>query len=325
MFKDLKRGGMMKSILILPHIKIQNANAISGIVYGFPAVTHFLGFVHALSRELNAKLGLQLEGCGIICHDYQLKTQKVSYGNSVFSQQKHPLTEEGKSPSFNEEGQIHLDISLVIACNFTRDDFDFNATSNSENEKAFTALIDQLVLTKRLAGGTIVQMDPSEFHEVGEDEKEIQTFCRKIQKRLLPGFVLLDRSDLFQKYLSDNQVSPLQAMLEFYALKWKAEQIVSEEPSESKKAKWELIPKPHTGWIIPIQAGYKAISDLYGAGEVANARDPTIPFRFVEPVYGLGEWRSVHRIKHIESMIWKYRTEKDFYVCSITEENEELI
>jgi CRISPR-associated protein Csy2 len=40
-----ERKGMNQYILI-ERIKVQNANAIAGFTWGFPAITHFLGFVH---------------------------------------------------------------------------------------------------------------------------------------------------------------------------------------------------------------------------------------------------------------------------------------
>ncbi|WP_205619382.1 type I-F CRISPR-associated protein Csy2 [Salinivibrio socompensis] len=32
----------MAQYLLLKHIEVQNANAIAGLTYGFPAITHFL-------------------------------------------------------------------------------------------------------------------------------------------------------------------------------------------------------------------------------------------------------------------------------------------
>ena len=42
--------------LLLPNLRVQNANAISGpFSWGFPAPSAFTGFVHALSRKLWAR------------------------------------------------------------------------------------------------------------------------------------------------------------------------------------------------------------------------------------------------------------------------------
>ncbi|MGL5336624.1 MAG: type I-F CRISPR-associated protein Csy2, partial [Enterovibrio sp.] len=42
------------NVLILPHLKIHNANALSSpFTIGFPAMTAWLGFMRALERKLN--------------------------------------------------------------------------------------------------------------------------------------------------------------------------------------------------------------------------------------------------------------------------------
>jgi len=44
-----------KRLLLLPHLKVHNANALSSpFTIGFPAMTAWLGAVHALQRKLNA-------------------------------------------------------------------------------------------------------------------------------------------------------------------------------------------------------------------------------------------------------------------------------
>ncbi len=45
----------MKNILLIPRIKIHNANALSSpYTIGFPAMTAWLGAVHALERKMKA-------------------------------------------------------------------------------------------------------------------------------------------------------------------------------------------------------------------------------------------------------------------------------
>ncbi|MGA8165033.1 MAG: type I-F CRISPR-associated protein Csy2 [Waddliaceae bacterium] len=317
----------MKSLLILPRIKVKNANAISGITYGFPAVTHFLGYAHTLSRELEAERRrsrefkaereLKLGGCGIVCHDFQIHAHKTEHwGDYNFSLTRNPLTEEGKSESFNEEGRIHMEVSLVIECDFTSDDFDFSTDDASQDIQKFIELVSRLATPKRLAGGIITGMSPVKFHEIPEIENKAWPFYPKELNRLLPGFVLCDQSDNFKHYLSENpKINTFEALLDFYTLKSRS-LTPKEKGFESDNVKWNLIPKLFRGWIVPIQVGYKAISPLYEKGEVACARDMNVPFRFVEAVYGLGEWVGLHRIKDIGSIIWRYHYEQDMYVCS---------
>lgn len=308
----------MKSLLILPHIKVENANAISGLLYGFPSVTNFLGYVHAISRDLEkheATSRIKLGGCAIVCHHHQIQAYRAgSGGEYMFSLTRNPLTKEGDTAPFNEEGRVRMEVSIIVECNFTANDFDFGA--EDEDPKKFVELVYQLAVVKRLAGGYITDMRPVEYHEVPTDEEKIQSFFRKTLYKMLPGFVLCDKAKFFEKYLSENSSQgALESLLEFCTLKSRAVPS-SKEGASSEKVKWEQIPKPCGGWVVPIQTGYRAISPLYEAGKVACARDPNVPFRFVEPIYGLGEWISPHRINDIESTIWRYQSDQNYYVCA---------
>ena len=46
-------NGVSKALLVLPRLRIQNANAISSpLTWGFPAITAFTGLMTALKRRL---------------------------------------------------------------------------------------------------------------------------------------------------------------------------------------------------------------------------------------------------------------------------------
>ncbi|PUZ78445.1 type I-F CRISPR-associated protein Csy2, partial [Acinetobacter baumannii] len=46
----------MRHFLLIPHLKLHNANAMSSpYTIGFPAMTAWLGAVHALQRKLQTK------------------------------------------------------------------------------------------------------------------------------------------------------------------------------------------------------------------------------------------------------------------------------
>jgi CRISPR-associated protein Csy2 len=60
---------------------------------------------------------------------------------------------------------------------------------------------------------------------------------------------------------------------------------------------------------------------------VADARDTTTPFRFVESVYSIGQWVSPHRLTDVNDLLWYgqyddanclYRCRNDFVVSSLT-------
>jgi CRISPR-associated protein Csy2 len=38
---------------------------------------------------------------------------------------------------------------------------------------------------------------------------------------------------------------------------------------------------------------------------VAGARDPGIPFCFVESVYSIGQWISPHRLNDVKDLLWE--------------------
>ncbi|EQD77973.1 CRISPR-associated Csy2 family protein [mine drainage metagenome] len=78
---------------------------------------------------------------------------------------------------------------------------------------------------------------------------------------------------------------------------------------------WGIRKRP--GWLVPLPIGYAALSSLYPAGEVENARDDSTPFRFVESLYSLGQWVSPHRLENLQQLLWhvKSEPEKGIYQC----------
>jgi CRISPR-associated protein Csy2 len=78
---------------------------------------------------------------------------------------------------------------------------------------------------------------------------------------------------------------------------------------------WEIRRKP--GWLVPLPIGYAGISPLYAPGEVANSRDDSTPFRFVESLYSLGQWISPHRLDTIEQLLWTQESDPEagLYRC----------
>ncbi|MDR3578831.1 MAG: type I-F CRISPR-associated protein Csy2 [Oryzomonas sp.] len=304
----------MDALLILRNIKVENANTIAGLTWGFPAISNFLGFVHALSRKLPAELKLKLDGCGVISHNRQiLSHQPRGWGDHVFALTRNPLTKEEKSPAFNEEGRMHMTVSLLIPIAGILDD--------SSEPKMLGQVIEQLALSLRLAGGTIINIGAVEILEPPEDYEELQLFYRKQLRKLLPGFALVQCSDLLAEHTGrcvtqDSHAEPLDAWLDFSAIKFQAE-LPDGVVDEQTPAEWRYVPKPDCGWLVPMATGYRGISDLYESGQVARSRDSTTPFRFVESVYSVGEWISPHRTTDLKQLIWCYHSEPEtgWYMC----------
>lgn len=314
----------MKAILILHHVKVENATAITGLTYGFPSMSAFLGYTHALSRTLQSKHGLSLGGCGVVCHSHQLQAYRPSpWEDYRFTMTRNPLTKEGNTPSFVEEGRMHMDVSLVIECDFNADKFDFGAGSIEQDVAHFEEYILNLAQTRRLAGGTIQRIRRVEFIELRDDD--IPSNIRKQLLRLLPGFALVDRTELLQEHYQHLiQQAPdtelVDAWLDFIAIKYRASVDPHGQPDENGMiadghCEWDIVPKPANGYLVPMATGFKAISPLYEAGEVVGCRDPNVPFRFVEAAYGIGQWISPHRLTGINDLIWRYHVEDDWYIC----------
>jgi CRISPR-associated protein Csy2 len=316
----------MRSILLLERIRVENANAISGMTWGFPAVTNFLGFTHALSRFVQQKYGLKLGGCGIICHWHQVKAYRPNgRGEYVFGLSRNPLVKKGKdfvTAPFNEEGKMHMEVSLIIESDFDYYALPAETGNDDEDIKLFTQQLRNKILTLRLAGGTIQEFGRVQFEQIPESQEERPSWTRRKLLRLLPGFALVDRSELLAQHfqhLKEQQPDTelLDAWMDFSALKYRAipDPDITGEPDEETPATWEREPNPAKGYLVPIVTGYQAISPLYEPGEVAHTRDSTTPFRFIESVYGVGQWVSPHRVKNLDHLIWRYEKKDTGYFC----------
>ena len=308
----------MSCYIILSHVQVQSANCIAGITYGFPAITSFLGFVRALSIKLQRSHNITLEGCAVIAHNHHLLTYKVdAYSNLFFTQTKNPAAGQyqqkniGSAPPVIEEGKMHLTMSLLMEC---------QGFSGTDDDKInLEEHIKKLSLTHRLAGGVITDIKQVVYENIQDDKSASR--CRR---RLMPGFILMDRShyltEHFETLRHENpNAEIIDAWLDFYSIKYQSEAQLDEdeeEVSKKTKAKWHKVDKPRPGYLIPLMTGYQAISDLYPAGTVKNTRDNETPFRFTEAVYGIGEWLSPHRLTSLESAIWRYHYEEEnYYLC----------
>lgn len=296
---------MSDQYLILKNIRINNANAIAGFTYGFPAVTHFLGYVHALSRKLQLSHDIRLDDVGIMCHQSQVHAYRESnYEPYSFALTRNPLTKDGKTAPINEEGRMHLTVSLVIRAK------GINTVSEQATKDQCHA-IKSLAEKHKLAGGRITSIDGCTLSK---------NDCHKrILRSLLPGFVLVERSDLLREKNEKND-NLLENWLDFSALKFEA----TDEPlSDSDgKVKWQQVAKAK-GYLVPIQIGYKQITPTYNPGEVANVRDRETPVSFVEGIHSIGEWiGSPSRLDSLQQIMWQYHYQQPFYVCRTQQPTE---
>ena len=90
----------MKRILLIPRIKIHNANALSSpYTIGFPAMTAWLGATHAFERKLKETefSEVQLKSMAVVCHSIDLQTYKGTgdFDHSIIGT-ANPLVENKK-------------------------------------------------------------------------------------------------------------------------------------------------------------------------------------------------------------------------------------
>ena len=310
----------MSQYIILSHINVQNANTIAGLTWGFPAITHFLGFTHALSRKLTDTHNLQLEGCAVVSHQVQNKVYQPSkYADYEFLQSKNPpvlAKHKSDSPPIIEEGKMNLTVSLILAVKNTL------AISNEEVARLETHIHDACC-QMRLAGGTVLSIKKLKFVSASTEE-ENKKALHIIKRLTMPGFVLIDRSPYLQNHFEDIKhqaysAQLLDAWLDFIALRYQAVSKLDDDNQvldESTPAEWEYQPKPQGGYLVPLMVGYKAISKRYAPNELLNTRDTEMSTRFVEPIHSIGEWKSIHRIVSASDAIWCYQYDDPWYLCT---------
>lgn len=300
-----------RALLLVPHLQVQNANAISSpMTWGFPGITAFVGLMAALERKLGAAAGLQFNGVGVVCHHFEAQTHR-GYTHS-FHLSRNPVRKDGSTAGIVEEGRIHLDISLV---------FDVSLSSQVADDAARQQLaqtVADLLATMRIAGGSVIAphsprsrraLQPQLRLEAEDPQQQADEFA-KLSRRLLPGFALVARDDLLQTH-QNAQPAPataLDAWLDLSRINTRAVRVpVPMSPAQQgetpdERIEWQRDARP--GWLVPIPVGYAALSELHPAGSVAQARDATTPLRFVESVFSIGQWISPHRLRNAAQLIW---------------------
>lgn len=299
-------------LLILPHLRIQNANAISSpLTHGFPSITAFLGLMWALERKLAGTYPALFDGVGVICHDFDEQVTEGGY-TRAFRLTRNPVDKDGTTAAIVEEGRIHLDITLVFGIG---DDI---VNRSDEERDVFAREVADIVSQMRVAGGSVLPSTrPSwqsrpQLVSIPQDAEEAVKQFRQLRRRWLPGFALVCRDDLLQQrtsalQASDPAATALDAWLDLSRFNWRpqpadATDTASHEAGSKAQVEWRH--DRREGWIVPIPVGYGALSELYPAGTVANARDSHTPFRFVESLYSIGQWISPHRLGSWRDLLW---------------------
>lgn len=295
----------MKRILLIPKIKVQNANALSSpYTIGFPAMTAWLGAVHALERKLKASTykQLQFKSMAVVCHNIDLQTHKGTgdYVHSIIST-GNPLDKNGNRASFIEEARCHLTVSLVIECEGL----------GLINYDDFTQDVDhQFRGNMKLAGGDVLDLATPTLPEINDE-----VGLRKLTRQLMPGHCLIERRDLMQQAMEDGQ-DAIDALLDHLKIFNQCEQ------DDQGQITWSSHRK-EPGWIVPIATGFHGIIDV---GQAENQRDVDTPHRFAESIVTLGQFVMPYRINDLDNMLWHYHNdlENNLYLCQQNKPTTEI-
>lgn len=307
----------IRHLLVLPRLRVQNANAISSpMTWGFPAMSAFVGLMHALERKLLEELDLQFEGVGVICHSHQAQVTSEGY-TRAFHLTRNPVDKSGNTAAILEEGRIHLELTLVFAV-------DGAACEREDQQKTGVAEeIAEIVQGMRIAGGSVLPPLPNTrrrqrpFMVSLDNDSDVRAKqFRNLRSRCLPGFALVGRDDLLHSRLQemreeDPKASRLDAWLDLSRLNHvcRREARTDDQSETHETVHWEIRQRP--GWLVPIPVGFGALTRLYEPGEVARTRDNSTPFRFVESLYSIGQWVSPHRLDRPEQLLWYVANDLD--------------
>ena len=317
---------MTQAILVLPHLRIQNANAIgSPLTHGFPSITAFTGLMWALERKLaQAGVPLRLHGVGVVCHHHQ---EQVTQGYvRSFNLTRNPVDKDGSTAAIVEEGRMHLQITLVLSVSEkpTPGTPAALVQGNEAQLKNWAAQAGDILAGMRVAGGSVLptRRVPGQrvlpwMAIVPDDPVAAAKEFQRWRRHWLPGFALVGRDDLLAQRLQHLRTTQADATLLdawLHAARFNLVPVPLEDGAFAKDGavQWaDPQRKKGSGWIVPIAVGYAALEPTaHPAGQVRNARDASVPLRFVESVYSLGEWISPHRLRSLPELLWHAETDE---------------
>ena len=148
----------MEELLSIEDIDVTNASAWNGIMIGTPAITAFMGAVHALERKLR-HFGCKFDGLAIGVKEYEMREKyhasldkNGNIEHERYLNVSRPLevmqsaTDKRKmNPPVMNQAYIDLKLHFLIKGNFC----------NLENKKDYLQAVGNIFRTLRVAGGVI--------------------------------------------------------------------------------------------------------------------------------------------------------------------------
>jgi len=296
----------VRRFLLLKNIEVQNANALSSpYTVGFPAMTAWLGFVHALQRHVQKQEQCKFNSAAIVCHKLNMQTFADKDANRLIMSKNPPSTridkglienEKAKNKPFIPEAACHLKVSLLI---------EHDVVQKNEID-ALCESVKAILPTMRIAGGDILTSGAVKDESVDEDE---EGELRKLTRQLMPGYFIKERRDLMRDAMQKGE-DGIDALLNYLVMTGECEQNDNDKVICKKKA---------PGWLVPLATGFHGITAL---NKVRGQRDNETPHRFAEAVVTLGEFVMPYRAKTLDEMLWHYRVDlqNNLYLCQQKQE-----
>ena len=298
---------MITKYLMIPHLQIQNANAASSsYTVGFPAMTAWLGLVHALQRRIQGRSELQeirMPRAAVICHGCNLQVFKDEgnfYGSLIGTAnplKKSRKTGEFERPPFVEEARCHIEVSLLIELNEV----------SGRIQESFEETVRQELPRLKAAGGDIVlwhgaQLSWRVVSVDNDDEKDV----RRLKACLMPGYAIIERQDLLQHEVGKDTLDCLLNAIQV--------QYTAKCDADGNFAGWQRTKVSTDGWLVPLAVGFR---DLSGRLQVKEQRSYEYEHHFVEPLITVGEFVMPYRFASIREMMWEYKYDEaeGLYLC----------
>lgn len=292
---------MRGTYLLIPRLRVQGANAQATwwLINSAPVMACTL-FGHALGRHL----GKAATGVAIIHHTAQLHGESF-YGRfrpeqrrgAVFINKDDYSSKNKYALSLQPTASFSGEFSLIV---------EFEAMVEIE-----IAEVHKFLFKARLAGGQIIKHDECKLIQPGDREGW--------EKRVRPGFWLIDRRDLMQKTEREDW---LDVLLRVTARPERRKvEVVPQTPElvETQEAADDENDTDHwldglpvrallpSTWMIATTLGYALLTPTVTR---VGARE-AIPHAFAEPLVGPVQYVSCHRFGDRSLPIWRPHWPRD--------------
>ena len=244
------------SIVSIKNIKVYNVN-MSSSDYITDAVqpSAYLGFASAIKSNIAKHLDTEIASLFNvsvlpIVHSQQTSVNKITHEHVKDDKN----VGRAKNAELAEEALGTLHFSIII---------DFGEYLDAEN---ITLLIKRNLPT-RFAGGVVSSMSLSgDFEDI--EVEELTTVDASVLKKVQQGYVFSEATRQESVTVFDGNIDDFVGIIDTLSFR---------------------TPAHRAGWLIPIQIGYKVLSNIDEAKPKLGSRDITKKHVFAEPVISICE------------------------------------